>query len=461
VLCDVCVPCIRFINKNKNFNLHNKAFSQVMNLSPDVQELGRRRNASFVPLQETIAASGICNRKFKADDQQYAVINVAQTKCLPASEKPAIRVLGLFPDTDSASKFARTLYSCTDHRCSIRIVDTCGWHLAAQSEHAPYIQTHAKVLKILKNKWEEVVRYKDEFDANYESKVSDKREPLHKNHALNPAYIVAKKGLDEMVESEKILQSMELTSSELRETKESSDNTENAIECNRATSVALEGSEHSDDAKPEQVEYLPTNPDTTTALRLEKSSWDRGNHVSTEFNSIPGVLSPHRLPSQNICVVSFMEDSVDGTEPAFCIFGAFPDEKNAKIYDNNVLKCKMPEHDICGVDMYEWIYPEQMTHSDVETLYRMDEQNRLMQRNASRDSDIEMYREVADTLGKEVKVKEVIADLDHNGNRLPNAVSEQDPEDPSLSRIKDFKLVHVDEILEQEEGTQEQKTISN
>ena len=227
----------------------------MQNGGVDVNELGRRRQATFAPLKETVAAFGTCNRKFKSDEQQYAVINVSHTRCRPASKEPAIRILGLFPDIDSATEFATNLYTGTDHRCSIRVVDTCGWHLAAESEHAPYAQTHAKVLKILKKKWEEVVHFEEEFTENYKNVHIGRNKPKQKNAAVNPAFIIARQGLKEMAEEEskKVKDKEDLSKEEI------SKEEKNLKDLKTDVNSDVNTENNSDNTNETTVEYLPIN----------------------------------------------------------------------------------------------------------------------------------------------------------------------------------------------------------
>lgn len=73
----------------------------------------------------------------------------------------------------------------------------------------------------------------------------------------------------------------------------------------------------------------------------------------------------------------------DKEEPAYCIFAATETLQESKGFDFNVLRVRVPDHDVTFAEAGRWLYPEASLHLDKLGLvsHRLDEQNRIMDHN--------------------------------------------------------------------------------
>jgi hypothetical protein len=348
-------------------------------LKTDPLEIQRRQQVTKNALQTTPMALDAVNPHLEFNDpsQGYAVVNLANPNLRPKSVSPALRVMGVFPSVQLAVEFGRSL-APTIPSCNIYIVETCKWNLIPQSTERTPEQCMQKVEDLLLAHYKNIVLSKIEFD-NRRNQNPDKQ-VLDENVFKNPSYTLAMNELQLRNISIESLQPEVEARAEAGKT-ELFNKVKAAKEQEaKIRDIVLEdgGSEHKDggsehkDGGGEQSQSQAT-PQPAAHVDAVKVDWN--NPILNAENDF---VDP--LPTQKYFLVSFIQDA---TEPAYCIFAALPTMQECKGYDYNVLRLRVPDHDVTYADTGKWLYPEASLELDKNGLAtrRLDEQNRIMDFN--------------------------------------------------------------------------------
>lgn len=366
----------------------------------DPLELSRRTQASKASLVSTPlpADAVIPSLQFNDPSQKYALVNLANKDLVPKSVNPAVRVLGLFPSVEAACAFASNL-APTIPGCNIYVVETCKWNLIPRSQTKGPEQCLERVNEMLVAHYKNIVLNKLEFDkrrnANPEKKL------MEENVFNNPAYAIASQELTNRgVSIESLTPELEAREKKykeelaervrvgkLREQDQKIQEIEEQV--GGATQGEAKQSDHQAPAGPQDHK----EPVNMNSLILT---------AENDFTDPP--------PSQNFITIAFMQDS---EEPAYCIFAATESVQESKGFDFNVLRVRVPDHDVTIAESGRWLYPEASLHLDRLGLasHRLDEQNRIMDHN--RQSQNLSY---SNQEGMTIEADMV---LDENGNIVP------------------------------------------
>lgn len=329
--------------------------STKRNLDP--LELSRRTQASKASLVSTPlpADAVVPSLEFNDPGQKYALVNLANVDLVPQSVTPAVRVLGLFPSIGEASAFAAQL-APNIPGCNIYVVETCKWNLIPRSKAQSPEQCLEKVNEMLVSHYKNIVLNKLEFDnrrhANPEKKL------MEENVFNNPAYAIANQELiNRGVSIDSLTPELEARGKKYLEELEE-----------RVRAGKLREQE---DCKIQEIK-------DSQALQVEPQEAAPVNMNSLILTAENDFTDPP--PSQNFITIAFMQDK---EEPAYCIFAATETLQESKGFDFNVLRVRVPDHDVTFAEAGRWLYPEASLHLDKLGLvsHRLDEQNRIMDHN--------------------------------------------------------------------------------
>ena len=339
----------------------------------DPLELSRRTQASKASLVSTpLSADAVVPRLvFNDPSQKYALVNLANVDMVPQSVNPAVRVLGLFSSVQAASAFATTL-APTIPGCNIYVVETCKWNLIPKSKTKSPEQCLEKVNDMLVAHYKNIVMTKLEFDkrrnANPEKKV------MEENVFVNPAYTLASQELlNRGVSVESLTPELEAREQEAKRQLE---------ERVRAGKLREQENHKIEDVtdtefKAEQGPSGPSGPSGPQG----PGSQDGKAPVSLNSLLLTADNDFTEPPlNQKFITIAFMQDS---EEPAYCIFSATETLQESKGFDFNVLRVRVPDHDVTFAEVGKWLYPEASLQLDKLGLvsHRLDEQNRIMDHN--------------------------------------------------------------------------------
>jgi hypothetical protein len=375
----------------------------------DFGEIKRRQGVSRTALNSTPIDEDAVRPTLTYNDpsQRYAIVNLANVGLIPKSPSPAFRVLGLFPTIEAASAYGSKIARFMSE-CNVYLVETNKWNLIPRSTDVTPSECLNKVESLLINYYKGLVLDKCEFDSRRSQNTSPKVEERVFN---NPAYTVA---VNELERRGITLESVISSELSIRE----ATRREEVVRRVRAAKLAEAeaASSTANDSKDE------TKADTQPAAE------------QVDFNN-PMVRADEVFPmlpdKQKFVVLSVTHDDsvITGSEPAYCIYGAFETEAEAKGYDYFVLRNNEPTHDTnCG-EMGAWFYTEQVKTLEQYglTTHRLDEQNRIMTWN--RVSKSRKYDEME---GITVTADRV---LDDSGNIVPLDAESKDA--ATLSESKD------------------------
>lgn len=409
-----------------------------MECKTDYNELTRRYNVSQAgSMQENVITRETCDREFKSDSQQFVVVNIAQRQASPRSDDPAVRILGLFPSVDTARAHAQRLKDAGFGQYSLMIFSTCAFSLMPVSEGSDPQANFNKVNNLLVDHWRGVMSSKQSFDRRINKQrakngnVNRKKKKNKKDNftsAPNLAYIAAKEHLTEMglLEEEEV---------------------QDQGNQDQGANAAIETKE-----APQQDASTHEELDEDAPTGVQES---KAGSVQPSGDSIPPGL---RLPEQSVVSISFLKDTIQGTEPGFCVYAAFGTEREEEAYYEQVVKLEVPEHTVSCVSMYEWIYPSMQGHKGIRRDYRMEEEHRLMDYEVTkREQQMTQYKKACVAQGKQRKITEIEADLDEMGNLLEGRTRLEDLSTSTKVGALESSEWTVREVSDEEEDQEDEE----
>lgn len=318
--------------------------------NPDPSEVSRRYASTYSAPQETPAGTKppIAKRELKNADRAFVLVNLAHQSRRPKSDKPAIRILGFFPDVESAEEHSK-LVEAHDSTCALAVLSTCSWYVLTKSQDPSPADVKTKLDALLDKHKQLRISRKIEFEQ-HRAELRGDRKPLYQHEALNPCE--------------------------------------------------------------EDVDVATTAPPkmSVTALPVSGGAAEskEGGGSKVKVKPVPATLEQRNLKS---AVLSVMEDYEDSSEIAFAVYDGFENDEAAQTYVEHVAKRIVQDHDIAVVAMYEWLYPELREHDAVKQVERNAELNRIMSARRARDSEVNTFKSMCAELKVDVPYKDVLPDL--------------------------------------------------
>ena len=137
-------------------------------IADSMVETRRRQRATVTGGESTLDDASGYTRAFKADDQHIMLWNIANSNLSPRSTFPAFRLLGLFPDTDTATAHAEQIMS-VDKTCSLRMATTHEWYSIPTSEIVDMAAHTAKANRNLLRHQEMLQNHAGEFKERHDA----------------------------------------------------------------------------------------------------------------------------------------------------------------------------------------------------------------------------------------------------------------------------------------------------
>jgi len=386
-----------------------------MNIT-EIEETRRRQRATVTGGESTLNDTSGYTRAFQTDDQKYVLWNFANTNLCPRSPFPAVRLIGLFPDVDSARLHAT---QNLDNSCSIRVATTHEWYTIPEQEHeVEAAKVNRNLLKHQNMLQDHALEFKNRHDA-----LTAGRKPAieHARQAQEQAsrnQILSEKRREYYQAAVENAENIEELKQDMNRAMEVEALQE--VELQRKLQLILEAKQEIS-VESKAVEYHETPLKAPRPPEMLNANWQtRVQELSGGKNNpgVPGIPRNAEIRNQRYAVVSVLTDyetaSDDlplGNEPAVIVWAAFESEAEALQYNKCVAAKYVHDHDLAIVNMYEWLYPHMMLSDEVDQLYRNEELNNIMRTQRTASKKVKTFEQECDTEGITVPSHAIEPDL--------------------------------------------------
>lgn len=360
-------------------------------------ETRRRQRATVTGGESTLDDDSGYTRAFRSEDQRVCLWNLANTKLHPRSVFPAFRLLGLFPDTETALAHAQQVVAA-DSVCALHLVETHGWY-TIPSGGVTDVDLVAKVNRNLLRHQEMLQSHASEFKDRHDALTAG-RKP-----AIEQARAAAEQAQRDERQRDKrraiYTAAVDQDDATVRELQMqyANDMVEEAYEEVKAQAKLEDAESGNGEAKIPPVPYVepklvpPPDPEHLNA------NWSTA--VEHLTGTPPPVLNRMlEVRNQRYAVVSIVNDyetcTADnpvGHEPGIIVWAAFDTEAEALRYNKCVASKQVRDHDLAIVSMYEWLYPHMMLSDAVTQLYRNTELDAIMRHARTASKKVQEFRE--------------------------------------------------------------------
>jgi hypothetical protein len=390
-----------------------ESMTSTMNLPAMATESRRRQEAAATGGASTLDDGTTCNRQFQTDDQLVFLYNIANTDNHPRALRPALRILGLFPDVAEATAHGKSIASMDPHS-ALRVGATHAWYVIAKDVYTDVEPYRAKVDRNLQLHQQALDSYASEFVSRKKHLTKGRVPSYHplKAHEQNEDRMrmlkewteAADEGGVDAVRAKDAARAAEIERVQVASSLEE----EGAEECKSGgCELVAQGGVEEEYKEPEL--HAPVSPEQLDENWKEQveAAWG-----GKELVPVTRLGRAAEVRNQRYAVISVVYDyEGEGAEPGFILWGAFDSEEDALKYNKCIAAKQLKDHDLAIVNMYEWVYPHLMTSDRVEQLYRNQELHNIMKNARLSKQHVENFqRECADK-GLEMPVTELEPDL--------------------------------------------------
>lgn len=425
-------------------------------ISDSMAETRRRQRATVTGGESTLDDESGYTREFQSDDQKVMLWNTANTHLHPRSVFPAFRILGLFPDTDTALAHAEQVVT-TDPSCALRIVETHAWYTIPERNDGP--DPVSKVNRNLLHHQTMLQEHATEFQTRHDA-LTEGRTPAmqyaqdaedqalrdEKQRARRKAIYRAALDQDEAT-IERLREQFEVEMEEVAHDEINAQlraqlRAQLAESETQGREAAMRGVEEQKTETPyvDPVLTVPIAPEILNENWEENVAAVAAAAVTVEGKDITPQMPPPvsrmvEVRNQRYAVVSVVIDyetttttSPMGKEPGVIVWAAFDTEEEALRYNKCVASKKLRDHDLAIVSMYEWLYPHMMNSDRVDQLYRNEELNNIMKHARTTSTHVREFEEMCKREEIDVPTLAVEPDLSEPAPRtwVPPVGSELD-----------------------------------
>lgn len=381
---------------------------------------------------------------------KFAIINIAHRLMNPISKKPAFRILGFFRDQKDLIQYLQeaqkypgiinpdgTSNLGTIHKVPL-IEKFC---LLTKSEERNRSESYVltKTNEIKKLHMEFFMKSREEFQTNIKETKTG----------------AANKSLEKKREKAKKLKQKSSREAALNQKMKS--DLQNAIKRSGTNSnsgtTSTKNSKQSANKNIPLMNQLMSNTMVSTCSdkdeeseenNLDESEEDnftvQSNNVNISCISVPGALQRRR---QNFVVILVLEDITkpvmqghDDPEPLILFIDCFEDETSARNYMSDVLSKYVYYHNMFLVEMYEWLFPEDLVYDKMDERYRDEEQNKIMQAKKEKEKELKDFE-------KEHNIKP-------DTTQIAAALTNEQEGKPIISGAADMKVKVLEPISKEE-----------
>ena len=347
---------------------------------------------------------------FDVPNQNYFLINIAHRNQRPKSKKPAVRILGAFPEPVAAAAHAVKLVKQHDHECDLRRVQARRPFLIASRQY----DSPDKELEAIRNRQSENLKYRNVTDEEFESNVVNKQMGTH-GKSKEYRRLKARKRTN-VVREEAII------ASEQSKAIIASQSANNVSEQSKAINASAQSSRVLAD---DSYSGLGRNKRAKNRRRRGKQG-KGGATLLIDEPDLDNVIAPipdaARKSKQKFFVVAFLLDYSDAAlshstdpEPAAVIYGGFESESAAWDYIENTASLYEPDVHLDVVDGYEWLFPEDVDPEQMKEVYRDTELNKIMNQRKKEKQKLADFESYCRELKMDTPVTEVIGDGTEDG----------------------------------------------
>ena len=396
--------------------------SLAKSFAGEAVEAKRRQKATVTGGESTLNDSSGYIREFQTDDQKFVLWNMANKGLAPCTPLPAVRILGLFPDKETAIGHAHGLAASGDV-APIRLSTTHEWYTIPESASRPDDECRLKVNRNL---------------LLHQNMLQDHATEFKQRHAAltkgrTPALEAAKEANEQVLQDEEsrkrrrelLIQAAGKDAGEVSELEQVYDAecAQRAGELVSALHEEDEGGEveckeeEGGEVECKEEEYV--EPELVPAVRAERflDSWE------TSVDGLAGV-TPTQVPrtcdvrNQRYAVMSVVADyetktaeNPMGVEPGVIVWAAFDSEEEAIKYNKVVASKELRDHDLAVVTMYEWLYPNVMSADSVIQLFRNEELDNIMKHARTSSAHVRSFEQECEDTGKPCMARNIEPDL--------------------------------------------------
>ena len=137
-------------------------------MAQSMSETRRRQKATVTGGESTLDDDSGYTRAFQTDDQKFMLWNLANRETCPRTQRPAFRLLGLFPDMESVMSHAEQVFA-VDKSCSLHASTTHEWYTIPVDPNTPVCETQAKVNRNLLKHQNMLQAHATEFKTRHDA----------------------------------------------------------------------------------------------------------------------------------------------------------------------------------------------------------------------------------------------------------------------------------------------------
>ena len=370
-------------------------------MAESMAETRRRQKATVTGGESTLDDDSGYTRAFQTDDQKYVLWNLSNRDTRPQSIKPAFRLLGLFPDIESATVHAEQVFAL-DKSCSLHVATTHEWYTIALSDQTPAAENQAKVNRNLLHHQDMLQSHASEFKTRHDALTAGRTPALEQ--AKGAQQQVARDDEHRQKRKELVQAAVDNDDekvSSLHKQLEGDAEEEMRIQ-STLSSVPKAGEEES-----KEVEYVEKPLVAPIAPETLNENWESRVATLGKGKRPPSVNRMMEVRNQRYAVVSIVKDYETakddpvGDEPGLIVWAAFDTEEEAMKYNKVIASKELRDHDLAIVSMYEWLYPHMMGSDKVEQLYRNEELNNIMKHARTSSTRVKQFEDMCDREGIE------------------------------------------------------------
>lgn len=381
-----------------------------MNLPAMAAESRRRGEAAATGGASTLDDGTTYNRPFQTDDQLVFLYNIANVNNHPKSLRPALRILGLFPDVEEAVAHGRQIASL-DPQSALRVGATHAWYVIAKDAYTDNEPYRLKVNRNLELHQQKLNEYATEFQKRKKHLTKGRVPSYHpmKAHEQNAERMRLMKEWTQAAD-EGGMDAVRAKDREYAQLLGEEQHQQLAAPAAEGEGVAEEKQE--EEEVDDYVEPELTPPVSGEQLDVNWKEQVEAVWGGKECVPVARLNRAAEVRNQRYAVISTVEDyEGNNEEPGFILWGAFDSEEDALKYNKCVAAKQLKEHDLAIVNMYEWVYPHLMNSNQVEQLYRNEELHNIMKNARLSQQHVENFQRECAEKGLSMPITEVEPDL--------------------------------------------------
>lgn len=392
--------------------------SLAKSFAGEAVEAKRRQKATVTGGESTLTDDTGYMREFKTDDQKFVLWNMANRDLPPCTPLPAVRILGLFPDQETAIQHAHGLAAAGDV-APIRLSTTHEWYTIPESGDRDVDACRLKVNRNLLAHQNMLQDHSSEFKQRHDALTKGRTPALEAAKEANEQVLQdeeSRKRRRELLAEAAEKDAGEIADLEKVYEEECAERATALVSAERGEAECKDGAEECKGGD-EEEEYVETP--LVPAPRAERflDAWESTTEGLSGVTppQVPRVYDVRNQRYAVMSVVADYETKTDqnpvGQEPGVIVWAAFDSEEEAIKYNKVVASKELRDHDLAVVTMYEWLYPNVMSADSVIQLYRNEELDNIMKHARTSSAHVRSFEQECEDAGKPCDARNIEPDL--------------------------------------------------